>query len=92
MNSRAYLFEGEQIRTVTRVFYLGFVNLQGNPAPPGNYTFTVTDPDGNVGTMVDDLVVSPLDPPDVSTLSPSLAGEQITAYFDNVYVNGSPFR
>ncbi len=91
LNSKAYLFDEKQIRTATRVFYQGYVDLQGNPAPPGTYTFTVTDPDGKVGTMVDDLVVSPLDPPDVSTLSPSLAGEQITAFFDDVYVNGALF-
>ena len=41
--------------------------------------------------MVDNLVVAPLDPPDVSTLSPSSADEYITAYFDNVKVNGVLF-
>ena len=58
----------------------------------GDYTFTVTDPDGNVGTYVERLDVNSLEPPDENSLTPSLknpVAETITATFDNVLVNGT---
>ena len=61
----------------------------------GDYTFTVTDPDGNTGTYVDTLVVNPLDAPDEDSFTPSLknpTSESLTATFDNVYVNGQPYE
>ena len=48
-----------------------FVNLEGNPPESGPYTFRVTDPDGNVGTVVDTLVADPLDPPDQTSFTSS---------------------
>ena len=91
MNRKAYLKDEKQIRTATRVFYSGYVSMNGNPVPAGDYTFTVTDPDGNVGTMVDTLEVNPLDAPAVNTIFPSCMDDEIAAWFDNVYVNGQPF-
>ena len=62
--------------------------------PPGVYTFTVTDPDGNSGSAVDTLVVNSLDAPDEDSFTPSLknpTAKTITATFDNVEVNGVPY-
>jgi len=73
-------------------YYRYWLNLGGSPATPGTYTITVTDPDGNVATPTDDLVVQTLDPPDETSFTPSNYNpvqENITATFDNVYVNGS---
>jgi hypothetical protein len=64
----------------------------GEPPVPGDYTFTVTDPEGNTGTYVDALVVAPLDPPDENSFAPSLKGETITSYWDNVFVNGALYE
>ena len=55
----------------------------------GTYTFTVTDPEGNVATVEDVLVVDPIAPPSEDSISPSNMDEYITATFDNIFVNGS---
>jgi len=57
----------------------------------GDYIFRVQDPDGNQGTYVDTLVVNPLDLIDPDSLQPSNKNPEqksITAYFDNVYIDG----
>ena len=67
---------------------------EGTPQA-GDYTFTVTDPDGNTGTYVDTLVVNPLNAPDEDSFTPSLknpTAESITATFDNVRVNGQAYE
>ena len=57
-------------------------------APPqsGTYTFRVTDPDGNVGTLVENFNYGPLPLPDESFITPNVRNERITATFDNIYV------
>ena len=68
---------------------------QAGSPQAGDYTFTVTDPEGNTGTHVDTLVVNPLEVPDEESLTPSLKNptvESITATFDNVWVNGSLYE
>ncbi len=45
--------------------------LKGEPFQAGDYTFTVTDAEGNVATAVDTLVVSPLPPPDANSFIPA---------------------
>jgi hypothetical protein len=49
--------------------YCYWHNLQGQPANPGDYTFTVTDPDGNPATFIDNLVVNLLEPPDETSFT-----------------------
>jgi hypothetical protein len=61
-----------------------------NLASSGAYTFTVTDPDGNTGTLVEDFTKSTLNPIDTGSISPSNVDHYITATFDNVYVKYSP--
>ena len=59
------------------------------PVQSGNYTFRVTDLDGNESeAVVEYLDASPLEPPDETSFTPTLQDEYITATFDNVYVNG----
>ena len=63
-----------------------------NPPASGQYSFTVTDPDGNAGTLVEDFTYNPLDIPDADSLTPSNknpVSEYITATYDNIEVNGS---
>ncbi|MBT8369239.1 MAG: carboxypeptidase-like regulatory domain-containing protein, partial [Deltaproteobacteria bacterium] len=64
--------------------------LASQPAP-GEYIFTVTDPDENSASAVDTLSINSLEPPDENSFTPSLknpVAETITATFDNVDVNG----
>ena len=62
--------------------------INGVP-PSGNYTITVTDPDGRTGTITDYVNVNVLSPPDSTSIAPNSQNEYITARFDDVYVNGS---
>jgi len=71
----------------TSAYYSGGEPSSYSPTA-GDYTFTVTDPDGNTGTYVDTLELAPLDPPDEDSFTLSRKGETITAFWDNVYVNG----
>ncbi len=66
--------------------------VEGGTPVSGEYTFTVTDPEGNVATFVEQVDVSPLSGPDEASLTPSNIDEHITATFDNVYVNDQPYE
>ena len=69
----------------------GYEFWDGNPPPDGTYTFTVTDPDGNSGSVAEVFDFDPLETPDTDSITPSLknpVNEHITATFDNVLVNG----
>lgn len=57
----------------------------------GDYVYHVTDVStGESSEATDYLDVEPINPPDETTFSPKFESPQsITAYFDNVYVNGS---
>ena len=59
----------------------------GIPAS-GDYTFTVTDIDGNQTSFVEKVSVNPLSSPNEDSITPSNVQQYITATFDNVYVNG----
>lgn len=61
----------------TAAYYTGFVNLNGGSPESGDFTFTVTDPEGNTGTMVDKVVVNILPLPDAATFS--LAADSVLA-------------
>ncbi len=54
------------------------------PAPAGDYVFTVTDPDGNTGTLTDTLVVNMLSPPDENSFSVNVDGTCPTFAWDPV--------
>jgi len=71
----------------TSAYYYVYVN--GTP-PSGSYTFTVTDPDGNTGTHVEDFTSNPLEPPERTSITPSIIDETISATFDNVQVKHTP--
>ena len=64
----------------------------GDFSQSGTYTFTVTDPDGNVTVVQDVLEANPIEPAAENSISPSNLDEYITATFDNVYVNGSLYE
>jgi len=71
-----------------------FYQYLGGALPQaGAYKLKVVDMDGNESeTVVDDVNIAPLAPPDVSSITPSLneiAGVSASAWFDNVYINGS---
>jgi TolB protein len=57
----------------------------------GTYTITVTDPEGNVASVQEELVVTPVSPTAESSISPSNMDEFMTATFDNVEVNENPY-
>jgi Carboxypeptidase regulatory-like domain len=59
----------------------------GTPAS-GEYTFTVTDPEGNETSFVEQVDVATLDIPDETSITPSNVDHYIMATFDNVHVNG----
>ena len=64
-------------------------------ALPGNYLFTVTDPDWRTNTLTDNLVVNAIEPVMEPTLKPSLINpvvESLSATFDNVVVDGVPYE
>jgi hypothetical protein len=79
--------------------YSAFYELYDNSIPQpinpatynGTYTYKVTRVDGEeFSETTDDLQVHPVIPLDETTFAPGLPGPQsITAYFDNVYINGS---
>lgn len=75
-NSNAAYYEG--------VYWLS----DGETVPSGDYVFQATDRENNVGTAIDNFTPAPLEPPDQTSFMPGLWGEYITAYFDNVFVNG----
>ncbi|MFC1820223.1 choice-of-anchor Q domain-containing protein [Thermodesulfobacteriota bacterium] len=72
------------------------VSLQGtDPALwAGDYIFTVTDADDNSASFTDTLTVAVIDQPAESSVTVNgnnNLGESITATFDNVLVDGSPY-
>ncbi|WP_372682051.1 LamG-like jellyroll fold domain-containing protein, partial [Desulfosarcina sp.] len=69
----------------------GYEIWDGNPPPSGNYTFTVTDPDGHSATIVEAYNPTTLSPIDRESITPTLKDEFITATFDNIMVNGSAY-
>jgi Leucine-rich repeat (LRR) protein len=84
-------YDGRESDTIA--YYWGTLDLGGNPANaiPGNYTFTVKDPEGNVGTFIDNLNVSALEAPDQNSFTPSLknpVAERLNVTYDNVFING----
>ena len=86
-------FDGSESATVGSYYY--GIDIGAEAPAPGveNITFTVTDVDGNTGTIIDTLTINPLAPPDESSFTPSNTNpvqEHITASFDNVYINGEP--
>jgi hypothetical protein len=62
------------------------------PPLSGDYRFTVRDSHANTATATDTLVVSLLSPADTASISPNVYNEPISAVFDNVVVNGSPYE
>ena len=87
----------KQLKHVTPVSSIAgeYELWEGGTPQAGDYTFTVTDPEGNTGTHTDTVVVNPLAAPDEDAFTPSLknpTAESITATFDNVWVNGSPYE
>jgi len=68
-----------------------WVYVDGGTPVSGEYTFTVTDPDGNQTSFVEQVDVNPLAAPDEASIEPGNYDETITATFDNVRVNGVPY-
>jgi hypothetical protein len=64
----------------------------GSPVAAGEYTFTVTDLDGNFSSFSEQVDVAAMGTPDDTTLTPSNLSHHITATFDNVFVNGAVFE
>ena len=59
-----------------------------DPIQPGTYKITATDPAGNESSVEEELVVNPIVPVDLPSITPSNMDEFISATVDNVYVNG----
>ncbi len=58
----------------------------GGTPESGEYTFTVTDPEGNQTRLVEQVDVAPLPSPNPTTLIPSNIDHYLTATVDNVTV------
>jgi len=55
----------------------------------GDYVFRVVDSKGDRSEFIDAVTVNPINPPDETTFQPNYdTVETLTAYFDDVYVNG----
>jgi hypothetical protein len=79
----------------TAGYYLwdGSIPQPINPATySGDYVFRVEDSNGDWSEVIDTVTVNPIDPPDDTTLQPNYdTVETLTAYFDDVYINGVLF-
>jgi hypothetical protein len=64
----------------------GYYYWSDAPPQSGTYTFRVIDPDGKVGTLVENFNFDPLPLPNESSITPNVRNGQITATFDNIYV------
>jgi hypothetical protein len=90
--------DGQHVKTVGFDFPDGptagyyWLHVGGETPASGEYTYTVTDPEGNQTTFVEQVDVNPLNGPDETSLTPSNIDEYITATFDNVYVNGQLYE
>ena len=80
-----------KLMSSTLAYYNYGIPITGNPQA-GEYTFTVTDLDGNMFSIVDTLTINALTPPDEDSFTPSMKNESVIVYFDNVYVNGSLYE
>ena len=91
-DATTYQMDFDSSESATAGYYSYWFGLDEAPSPgEEDITFTVTDPDGNSSIVVDTVNILPLDPPDVNSFTPSNyypVAEHITAFFDNVYVNG----
>ncbi|MCF8076734.1 MAG: fibronectin type III domain-containing protein [Desulfotignum sp.] len=58
----------------------------------GDYVFRVEDSNGDWSEVIDTVTVNPINPPDETTFQPNYdTVETLTAYFDDVYINGVLF-
>jgi uncharacterized protein (TIGR02145 family) len=74
-------------------FWDGSIPQPINPATySGDYVFRVEDSNGDWSEVIDTVTVNPINPPDETTFQPNYdTVETLTAYFDDVYVNGVLF-
>jgi hypothetical protein len=57
----------------------------------GDYIYRVTDSQGNTSTVTDNVQINALSAPDINSFTPTVGSESITAYIDNVFINGSSY-
>ena len=72
--------------TPTSAYYYGYFHPEdyGYALEGGDYTFTVTDPDGNAGTVTDKLDVALLTPPDLASMTVEVNGTTPTFNWERV--------
>ena len=80
----------------TSAYYEFWDNTIDQPIDPGVYSgayvYRITDPDGDWSEVADDLNVDTVGPLDETTFSPAFnTPHSITAFFDDIIVNGSPY-